>query len=118
MSTRALLLDTNILLELVRDKRLGHRISSQFGLADATHRPLISIVTVGEIWKLADEFAFGQSKLTFLEKVLNTLVILDINHDSVIEAYVVINRACRQATGGSRALSKNDLWIASTAMAA
>jgi predicted nucleic acid-binding protein len=113
-----LLLDTNVVLELVRNKDLGKWISAQFELADATHRPLISIVTVGEIWTLADEFSFGQTKRDFLDKVLSTLVILDISHESVIEAYVVVNRACRQAIGGARTLSKNDLWIAATAIAA
>jgi hypothetical protein len=50
MSTgRPLLLDTNILLALVRDKELGKRISTQFGLESAVHRPLICIVTIGEI---------------------------------------------------------------------
>jgi len=56
MNSGPLLLDTNILLELVRNKDVGRQISSQFGLADAVHRPLISIVTVGEIWALADQF--------------------------------------------------------------
>ena len=118
MSSTPLLLDTNILLEIVRDKDLGKRISSQFNLADATHRPLISIVTVGEIWTLADEFSFGQPKRDFLERVLDTVVILDINHDSVIEAYVAVNKSCRNAAGGRRTLSKNDIWIAATAIAA
>lgn len=118
MRSGPLLLDTNILLELVRNKDLGKRISSQFGLSDAVHRPLISVVSVGEIWALADQFAFGEVKRNFLGQVLNTLVILDINHDSVLEAYVEVDRACRRARGGARTLSKNDLWIAATAKAA
>lgn len=113
-----LLLDTNIVLELVRNKNLGTRISSQFSLADTIHRPLISIVTVGEIWVLADQFGFGEVKRDFLQKVLSTLVILDINQDSVVQAYVEVNRASRNAPGGARTLSNNDLWIAATAIAA
>ena len=118
MSRGPLLLDTNILLSLVRDKDLGKQISSQFGLKDAIHRPLISIVTVGEIWVLADQFGFGEAKREVLKKVLGTLVVLDINHESVLDAYVEIDRACRKAKGGARILSKNDLWIAATAKAA
>ena len=117
MSSGPLLLDTNILLELVRDKDLGKQISSQFNLNGAVHRPLISIVTVGEIWALADQFGFGENKREFLKKVLATLVILDINHESVLDAYVEIDRACRKAKGGARILSKNDLWIAATTKA-
>ena len=118
MSSGPLLLDTNILLELVRDKDLGKQISSQFNLKGAVHRPLISIVTVGEIWALADQFGFGENKREFLKKVLETLVILDINHESVLDAYVEVDRACRKAKGGARILSKNDLWIAATTKAA
>src|ERR1022692_1819533 len=118
MNSGPLLLDTNILLSLVRDKDLGKQISSQFNLKDAVHRPLISIVTVGEIWALADQFGFGEGKREFLKKVLATLVILDINHESVLDAYVEVDRACRKAKGGARILSKNDLWIAATTKAA
>jgi tRNA(fMet)-specific endonuclease VapC len=112
------LLDTSIVLHLVRDKDLGKRISAQFSLADTIHRPLISVVTLGEIWALADQFNFGPTKRDFLSKVLQTLVILDINDQSVIDAYVDVDRACRKARGGARILSKNDLWIAATAKAA
>ncbi|MBI3682973.1 MAG: type II toxin-antitoxin system VapC family toxin [Acidobacteria bacterium] len=118
MSSGPLLLDTNILLELVRNKDLGKQISSQFGLADAVHRPLISIVTVGEIWALADQFGLGEPKRDFLRNVLGTLVVLDISHESVLDAYVEVDRACRKAKGGARILSKNDLWIAATTKAA
>jgi tRNA(fMet)-specific endonuclease VapC len=118
MSLRPLLLDTNILLALVRDRELGKRVSAQLGLQSAVHRPLISIVTVGEIWALADQFGFGEAKRVFLKKVLETLVVLDISHETVLEAYVEVDRACRKAKGGARILSKNDLWIAATARAA
>jgi tRNA(fMet)-specific endonuclease VapC len=113
-----LLLDTNILLQLVRNKELGQRLTVQFNLADAVYRPLISIVTVGEIWALADQFAFGAQKRQFLNKVLAAMIILDINDESVIESYVLVDRACRKAPGGARVLSKNDLWIGATAKAA
>jgi tRNA(fMet)-specific endonuclease VapC len=75
-------------------------------------------VTVGEIWALADQFGFGEAKRVFLKKVLETLVVLDISHETVLEAYVEVDRACRKAKGGARILSKNDLWIAATARAA
>jgi len=118
MSYGPFLLDTNIVLHLVRDKDLGRRISAQFSLADTIHRPLISVVTVGEIWSLAEQFNFGSAKRDFLSRVLETLVILDINDPSVLEAYVAVDRACRGAKGGARVLSKNDLWIAATTKAA
>ena len=75
-------------------------------------------MTVGEIWSLADQFGFGEDKRDFLKKVLETLVILDINHESILDAYVEVDRACRKAKGGAKILSKNDLWIAATTKAA
>jgi len=65
MSSGPLLLDTNILLELVRDKDLGKHISSQFNLKSAVHRPLISIVTVGEIWALATSLDLAKASERF-----------------------------------------------------
>jgi len=115
---RPLLLDTNILVHLIRGKELGRKIMLQFDLANAVHRPLISIVTVGEIRSLADQFQFGGEKREFLRKLLESLVVLDISDNSVIDAYVEVDRACHQAAGGARALSQNDLWIAATARAA
>ncbi len=118
MSSSPLLLDTNILLALIRDKDLGRRLAAQFRLEESVHRPLISIVTVGEIRVLADQFGFGEAKVEFLTKVLSTLVVIDINHESVLDAYVSVARACRSAPGGARVLSNNDLWIAASAVAA
>jgi len=73
------------------------------------HRPLISVVTVGEIRALAGQFNWGAAKREFLTKVLQTLVILDINGQSVFNAYVEVDHACRKTRGGARSLSKNDL---------
>lgn len=66
---------------------------------------------------LADQFGFGEAKLESLRKVLATLVAIDVNHESVLDAYVAVARACRTAPGGARTLSNNDLWIAATAAA-
>lgn len=118
MMRKPLLLDTNILLQLVRNKELGKRISAQFRLDDAVYRPLISVVTVGEIRALADQFGFGQQKLEFLRRVLDNLVIVNIYQEPVLDAYVEVDRACRKAAGGARILSNNDVWIAATAKAA
>ena len=57
MSSGPLLLDTCILLALVRDKDLGKQISSQFNLKGAVHRPLDlyrdrwrDLVSCGPVW--------------------------------------------------------------------
>jgi tRNA(fMet)-specific endonuclease VapC len=49
------LLDTNILLHLIRGKATGAYIDSTYQLQKQPHTPLICIVTHGEIWTLARE---------------------------------------------------------------
>ena len=116
MSSGPLLLDTCILLALVRDKDLGKQISSLFNLKGAVHRPLISIVTVGEIWSLADQFGFGEDKRDFLKKVLETLVIsISIMSRSWMHMSRLTERAerrkvapkfCQRTTSGSLRLQR------------
>lgn len=62
MTAHPYLLDTNVLLHLIRGGDLGRYISITFDLANTVHRPLVSIVTHGEIWALADRNSWGTDK--------------------------------------------------------
>lgn len=53
-----------------------------------------------------------------VQNALDNLVIIDLNDESILNAYVDVSKACRQHPGGARVLSSNDLWIAATARAA
>jgi len=53
------LLDTNILVALVRGKLFGKAIQKHFNLQPVLSRCLISVVTVGEMEKLARDFAWN-----------------------------------------------------------
>lgn len=55
MTSRAelLLLDTNILIHLIRGSSIGSRVVSEFHLRDREHVPLISVITVGELYAFA-----------------------------------------------------------------
>lgn len=112
-----LLLDTCVLLHLARNKELGQRLQRDFDLSNTSHRPLVCVVTLGEIWSLARHNQWGDSKREFLKKLLSTLVVIDINADSIIDAYVEVDNARRQVRDGARSLSKNDIWIAAAAVA-
>ncbi len=46
-------LDTNVLVHLLRNKATGQRIEKKYNLSQRRERPLICIVTVGEIMSLA-----------------------------------------------------------------
>jgi len=118
MSDRLYLLDTGVLLALIRGNDLGRHIDQTFGLSSAKLRPLVSVVTHGEIWVLARRNSWGQDKRTSIETMLNNLVCVDINHPKVIEAYVEIDLFSCEHPPGSITMGKNDLWIAASARAA
>ncbi|NOY94458.1 MAG: type II toxin-antitoxin system VapC family toxin [Deltaproteobacteria bacterium] len=118
MSDRLFVLDTNIVLALVRGGQLGTYLDQTFGLRAAKERPLISLVTHGEIRVLAHRNSWGEKKLAVLEIALNNLVTIDINHLAVLDAYVEIDLYSQKHPDGSRNMGKNDLWIAACAKAA
>lgn len=112
------LFDTTVLLALVRGKDLGRYIERTFGLSEVINKPLISVVSHGEIWAMADRNAWGDEKRQALSEMLSDLVTLDLNDDSIIKAYVEVDRKNLTHPNGSRNLSDNDKWIAATARAA
>jgi predicted nucleic acid-binding protein len=80
MSDRLFLLDTNVVLTLVRGETLAAHIDSTFGLRDSKVRPLVSIVTHGEVRVLARRNGWGERKLAALRDALDSLVAVDVSH--------------------------------------
>jgi predicted nucleic acid-binding protein len=118
MSERLFILDTGIVLVLVRGGSLGAYIDKMFGLRSAKQRPLISVVTHGETRVLAHRNGWGRRKMEALDNALNNLVTVDINHPAVLDAYVEIDLFSQKHPKGARNMGKNDIWIAARAMAA
>lgn len=112
------LLDTNVVLALVRGGGLGQHIDATFGLTSGKTRSLISIVTHGEVRVLASRNQWGQAKLNALQSALDALVTVNINVVEVIDAYVEVDLFSQQHPAGARNMGKNDLWIAACAKAA
>lgn len=110
-----LLLDTNVLIELVRDNALGRRIEDTIGVRARADRPLISIVTVGEGLSLARQFDWGAAKIERLRELFANLVVVDVSRTSVPDRYAEITDFARRA---GKAMADNDRWIAATASAA
>lgn len=106
------LLDTNVLVALVRAGALGQHIDETHKPRRARFRPLISVVSVGEIYSLARQFGWGPKKIAEFTKLLDNLVVEDINAPEILAAYGEIDHASR-ASG--RPMGKNDVWIAATA---
>ena len=115
--TETYVLDTNVVLLLARGGPQGQAIAQGFGLLVGGVRPLISVVTHGEMWVLAERNDWGEKKRTFLRQLLDNLVTVEISQP-VIDAYVAIDLASHKHADGARNMSKNDLWIAATASAA
>ncbi len=109
-------LNTGVLLNLVRGKELGTRIDRAYGLSGALQFHTISIVTVGELKVLAERRDWGAEKRDALAIALENLVTVNVESESLVKAYVEVDRACRSIVGGSRTIGQNDMWIASTAL--
>jgi hypothetical protein len=54
------LLDTSVILPLVRGSALGRYIDQRFRLRSATQRPLVSVVSLGEVRVLAARNGSGE----------------------------------------------------------
>jgi tRNA(fMet)-specific endonuclease VapC len=111
------LLDTNVVLALVRGQALGATIDATFSLSAGKRRPAISVVTHGEVRVLASRNGWGAAKIEALQNALDAVVTVDINIAEVIDAYVEIDIYSQQHSGGARSMGKNDLWIAACAKA-
>jgi tRNA(fMet)-specific endonuclease VapC len=107
------LLDTNILVHLVRSNRLGVAIDFRFQLRARPERPLVCVVTVGEVLALAKKWSWGTSKIRRLEELLQEFILLDINSEEVLSTYADMDFYLQ--TSG-RSIEQNDIWIAATAV--
>ena len=67
---------------------------------------------------LAQRNGWGKAKLEALVNALDNLVVVDINHPSVVNAYVRLDLVSQSHPDGARNMGKNDLWIAACAKAA
>jgi tRNA(fMet)-specific endonuclease VapC len=118
MSDGLYLLDTSILLALLRAGALGRHVEARYHLRSARQRPFISIVSHGEIRVLARRNSWGEARLASLQHALDSLVTIDLNRPAVIDAYVELELVSQSHPDGARNMGKNDLWIAACARAA
>jgi len=121
------LLDTNMLLEFTRKAQWAEWAYEEFGLGAADNIVFTSAICRGEILAITEKFGWVPKKRTELVRVLNQFTALDINKDSILEAYAAIDvwthgkpvTDPRFPTPLKPAISmkQNDLWIAATAIA-
>jgi tRNA(fMet)-specific endonuclease VapC len=107
-----LVLDTNILVHMVRGDQTGQQVKSIYEPLMATPRPSICIVTDGELRSLSAQFEWGEQKSTQALFLLSYFMRINIDAVKILEAYAAIdNYSLRMG----RSMGKNDLWIAAAA---
>ena len=108
------ILDTNILVHLVRADAVWQRIRGKHALLLRDPRPVISVVTDGELRSLAYQFHWQSDKRSQMEFVLGYFSRATIDHPRILDAYAVLDA---HTQGLGHPMGKNDLWIAATAHA-
>ena len=106
------LLDTSVLVHLIRGNPIGRWVDSSF-LEPLPGVPLISIVTVGEILALARRWTWGPKRMQRLEDLVEKFVVVDIRSLDVLSSYAEVDHALRRM---GNPVQQNDMWIAATAI--
>jgi tRNA(fMet)-specific endonuclease VapC len=109
-----LLLDTNVLVHLLRNKSTGQAIEAKFALSTRPERPLLSSIVEGEIRGLAVFWGWGPTRIAKLEQLLSELVRVSAGEPEVVKSYGFL--FAHQTKIGKK-VGENDLWIAATAAA-
>lgn len=114
--TRTYVLDTGVLLNLLRGGELGRQIDHAFGLQAAMYRHTVSIVTHAELKVLALRNEWGEKKVAALKRALDEVVTVNVDSQELVDAYVQVESASSNVPNGVKNLGKNDIWIAATAL--
>lgn len=110
-----LLLDTNVLIHLIRARPIGQQIAKELSLASRPERPLVSIITVGELHAFARKLGWGAAKQSQLADLVRQLVLVDVHSADVVEHYAAIDHFSEKEMKPARPLGQNDMWIAACA---
>jgi len=108
------LLDTTVVVDLFRGNAAGQQIDADYQLKTRKLRPLISVVTVGEVRALARRLNWGKNKINVLDQLLAQLVEVDLSN-AVVDRYALIDA---HVTSNGTPIGENDTWIAATAATA
>ncbi|MCP4499267.1 MAG: type II toxin-antitoxin system VapC family toxin [Deltaproteobacteria bacterium] len=113
--SKAYLLDTSVLLHLIRGNDIGQAIVGRFDLGNAEQTHFICVVTVGEVFAFAERLRWGLKKQQMLQSLLAQLAVVDINRAPVLKKYAELET---QNVEKGLNIGQNDLWIAAATHAA
>lgn len=111
MPSPSYVLDTDILVHLIRDDAIGHYVNDKYELTEQALWPVICVVSHGEILSIAQQFGWGEEKVKRMGQLLDDLVTVDISHPDVLRAYAEVDVKSQRHAEGARRMGKNDLWI-------
>ena len=103
-------------MALIRGNTLGRQIDMAYGLRESLQRHVVSIASQAEIWVIADRRNWGGAKRAALRIMFEQLVVVPIDGQALLDAYVRVAAADSNWVQGSRNMGKNDVWIAATAL--
>ena len=106
------LLDTNILVHLIRGREIGRAIAAYFNLYGDDVELLVSVVSIGEVFALGRQWGWDNRRLGMVRYIIDQTVVVDINSAPVLRVYSEMD--CHSKQNGCK-MGKNDVWIAATA---
>ncbi len=117
------LLDTNILVNAIRENALFNTIDDLYDFDSTTNLTLISEVTIGELYSLAHQRNWKSGRRALMMYFIKRFTPQRISYQSIYEAYADIDAysQCKypnypvSAGLTARNMGKNDLWITATA---
>ncbi len=121
---KRVLLDTNILIQLVRGNKTAKEVKS-FVEKLTDPQIFISVVNIAEAESLVVQWNWGKSKVESLKKIIENIITIDIeqNNQPLLDTYVDIDAfsqgkipspSGKKLNNSASNMGKNDLWIAAT----
>lgn len=121
------LLDTSVLVGLITDSPWSRWTVKEFDLTSEETTVLTSIVSSGEVLKVAKKRGWKEKKLERMDKFLRGYIPIDINSSNIVDAYASIGAWSERTRivapdwpplpDSAVRMGQNDLWIAATAHA-
>ncbi len=119
------LLDTGIVLGLLRSTRYAEYVLDEYSPFSAPNLAFQSVVSVAELDAMGFRRKWGDAKLETLSHLVRKIPVQDINHPSILRHYAEIDayrqsgHPVRKLPAGQTAFSMgdNDIWVAATATA-
>jgi predicted nucleic acid-binding protein len=104
---RLILLDTNVLLHLIRGRAAGRWIDERYRLRERSEKPLVSVVSVGELFRIAHRREWGTGRLSALNDLVAEMLVIGLEPEVVrgygewVPTWTERGRPFRRTTSGS-----------------